>query len=102
MTFLSVLMSLVGLGLVALGASLVATARPRSILLNRRNRGVPALARWNGAAMLVAGGAWLATTWFLPPGSNAAGLVVALMFLALVVYLFIAERVARRTSHLAD
>jgi hypothetical protein len=101
MTFLSVLVSLVGLGLVALGASLVATARPRWILLNRRNRGVPALARWNGAAMLAAGGAWL-WTWFLPSGSNAAGLVVALMFLALVVCLFIAKRVARRTSHLAD
>src|SRR5450432_1137625 len=102
MTFLSVLMSLVGLGLVALGASLVATARPRWILLNRRNRGVPALARWNGVAMLAAGSAWLALTWFLPPDSDAAGLAVALMFLALLVYLFIAERVARRTSHPTD
>jgi len=102
MTFLSVLMSLVGLGLVAIGASLVATARPRWILLNRRNRGVPASARWNGAAILAVGGAWLALTWLLPPGSGDASLVVALMFLALVVCLFMAARVARRTGHLGD
>jgi hypothetical protein len=102
MTFLFVLMSLVGLGIVALGVSLVATARPRWILLNRRNREVPASARWNGAAMLAVGGAWLALTWVLPSGSNAASLVVAGMFVAMVVCLFMAARVARRTSHLVD
>ena len=97
MTFLYVLMSLLGLGLVALGATLMATARPRWILLNRRNRGVPASARWNGAAILAVGGAWLALTWVLPPGGSAASLVVSLMFLALVVCLVMAARVARRT-----
>jgi hypothetical protein len=102
MTVLSVLISLIGLGLVALGASLVATARPRWILVNRRNRGVAASARWNGAAVLAVGGAWLALTWVIPSGSNAAALVVAVMFLALVVCLFMAARVARRTGHLAD
>jgi hypothetical protein len=101
MTFLSALMSLVGLGLIGLGASLVATARPRWILLNSRNRAVAASARWNGAAMLAVGGAWLALIW-IPSGSNAASLVVALMLLAIVVFLFRAARVARGTSHLAD
>jgi hypothetical protein len=62
MTFFYVLMSVVGFGLVALGASLLATARPRWILLNRRNRGVPTSARWNGAAVVAIGCAWLVLT----------------------------------------
>jgi hypothetical protein len=36
-TLVYVLMSLVGMGLVGLGATLVATARPRWIILYRRN-----------------------------------------------------------------
>jgi hypothetical protein len=75
----------------------VATARPRWIILNRRNREVAASVRWNGAAMLAVGSAWLTVTWILNPGSIAATLVVALMFLALVVCLLMAAPVTRRT-----
>jgi hypothetical protein len=97
MALFYVLMSVVGIGLVALGTSLIATARPGWVVLNRRNRGVPASARWNGAAIVAVGCAWLVLTWVLPSGSSAASLVVALMFLALVVCLFMAARITRHT-----
>ena len=96
MTLVYVLMSLVGIGLVGLGATLVATARPRWIILNRRSRQVASSVRWNGAAMLAVGSTWLTVTWIVNPGSDAATLLVSLMFLALVVCLLMAERVTRR------
>jgi hypothetical protein len=99
MTVVWVLLSLVGLGFVGLGATLVATARPRWAIPNRRNRQVPASVRWNGGAMLAVGGSWLAVFSVLPPGSDAATLAVALMFLALILCLLMAARSRDAGSH---
>jgi hypothetical protein len=73
--------SLVGLGFLGLGATLVATARPRWIIVMRRNRKVPASVRWNGAGFLVVGSEWLALTWVAP----AYGFIlIVVMFFALM------------------
>jgi hypothetical protein len=49
--------------------------------------------------MLAVGGSWLAVFSVLPPGSDAATLAVALMFLALILCLLMAARSRDAGSH---
>ena len=73
--------TLVGVGLLCLGAILVATARPRWIILTRRNREVPASVRWTGAEFLVVGSEWIALTW-VAQGYDL--LVIAVTFVGVI------------------
>ena len=83
MTPLYVVTFLTGLGLVGLGASLIATGRPRCIL-NRRSREVPAAVKWYGALWIATGIVGIAVIW-LPLGDTpASGFVVITAILAMV------------------
>ncbi len=90
---------LIGLGFVGLGASLIATGRPRWIL-NRRSREVPPAVRWYGASWIATGIVGIAVIW-LPLGATpASGFVVITAILAMVgCNLMAAWTTSRRANH---
>jgi len=93
-----VLLTLMGVGFVGLGVTLMATSRPRWVIVGRKP-GVSAWFRWRGGALLAAGGAWLALTWGPVPGrSEDATFFVVSMFVVFVGCLLMGAHVAHRST----